>query len=433
MSDYPDLNQYGYQIDTQLGCNREGGRITWRGRSLNSQETVIIKQFCFAIAGSSWSGYKAYEQEIKILQQLNHQGIPKYLDGIETKNGFCLIQEYISAVSINKYPRLTTEKVYQVSLELLEILIYLQAQNPPILHRDIKPENILLDEKLNTFLIDFGFASLGSQDVSGSSVFKGTPGFIAPEQIVKPILASDIYSLGITIVCLLSNKSIAEIRDLASADNPYQLNIKPLFPELNRNLVNWLEKMIDAKVSKRFSNASVARESLLSIDLQDSSDSTALLNSNFKINKLNNLASTTVILTTFAVSGLSSTAIWSISFVDRNIDSSVVDLAIAIVAGVVVGITELGAIEIAKIDAQAKLQGGILGIGVPIFLVAISGLIWGREEAVDIAATISLAQLFILSYFWWQMPVLKPRSFKLKFSVLLSAIALGITLGLQLS
>ena len=195
MNGFSDLNQYGYQINTQLGCNREGGRITWKGENLVTKETVVIKQFCFAIANSSWSGYKAYEQEIKILQQLNHPGIPKYLDGIETDNGFCLIQEYIPACCLNSYRLLTTIEVKQVVLELLDILIYLQQQQPPVLHRDIKPENILLDDQLKVYLIDFGFASLGSEEVSGSSVFKGTPGFIAPEQIIKPILALSLIHI----------------------------------------------------------------------------------------------------------------------------------------------------------------------------------------------------------------------------------------------
>ncbi|MGL6339688.1 MAG: hypothetical protein ACRC80_11180 [Waterburya sp.] len=65
MNDYPNLNPYGYKIDAELGRNREGGRITWKGIKLDNQQTVVIKQFCFAQVGTTWSGYKAYEQEIK--------------------------------------------------------------------------------------------------------------------------------------------------------------------------------------------------------------------------------------------------------------------------------------------------------------------------------------------------------------------------------
>ena len=426
MSDFPNLGKYGYQINMQLGCNREGGRITWKGKNLVTQKTVVIKQFCFAIANSSWSGYQAYEKEIKILQRLNHTGIPKYLDCIETENGFCLIQEYISAFNLNNFRSLTIVEVKKIALELLEILIYLQQQNPPIIHRDIKPENILLDDELNVYLIDFGFASLGSKEVSGSSVFKGTPGFIAPEQIVKPTLASDLYGLGVTIICLLSNKNITEIRDLASVDNPYHLNLKPLLPELNRDFRRWLEKMTDVRSSKRFSDALAAKDALLSVKLTNSSSEILLINKP----QINNSARIKVIVGTFAIFALSSTAVWSISFAERYVESTTINIAIAILAGIVVGITQTGAIAITKLDSQSQLQGAILGIGVPIFLVAASAFIWGTAEAVDITVAIVIAQTTILSYFWWQLPVLKTR-FRLRLGFLVTAIVTGISLSLK--
>ena len=427
MSDFPDLERYGYQISRQLGCNREGGRITWKGINLFTQERVVIKQFCFAIANSSWSGYKAYEKEIKILQQLNHPGIPKYLDGIETENGFCLIQEYISASNLGNYQLTKVAEVKQIALKLLKILIYLQQQSPPILHRDIKPENILLDEELNVYLIDFGFASLGSEEVSGSSVFKGTPGFIAPEQIVKPTLASDLYSLGVTIVCLLSNKNITEIRELAFTDNPYQLNLKSLLPQLDRDFLRWLEKMTDVRLSKRLSNALDAQNALLSVELTDDSVDKIVI-----IDELqnDNLARTKVAVGIFTIFALSSIAVWSINFIDRHTQLAAINILIAALGGTVAGITELSAIALTKIDEGSRLQGAILGVSVPIFLVAVSGFIWGTGEAVDVTVAIIIAQNLVLAYFWCQLPVLAAK-YKFKFGFLFAAIFTGISLGLM--
>ena len=91
MKKYPDLTLFGYRIDCELGQNRKGGCITWKGIGLNDQKIVVIKQFCFALTNSSWSGYEAYEQEIRILKNLEHPNIPSYLDSVETEDGFCLI------------------------------------------------------------------------------------------------------------------------------------------------------------------------------------------------------------------------------------------------------------------------------------------------------------------------------------------------------
>ncbi|MEH2301468.1 MAG: hypothetical protein V7K88_21380 [Nostoc sp.] len=50
-----------------------------------------------------------------------------------------------------------------------------------------------------SILIDFGFARIGSQEVAGSSVFKGTPGFIPPEQMFEPTKATDLYAVGVAV------------------------------------------------------------------------------------------------------------------------------------------------------------------------------------------------------------------------------------------
>jgi serine/threonine protein kinase len=202
MSNFPDFNSHGYQVNRELGRNREGGRITWLATNLKIGDEVVIKQFCFAQAGSSWSGLNAYQREIEVLQGLNHPGIPSYLDTFETQDGFCIVQEYKNAPTLAVKRSFEPEEIKEIAVKILEILVYLQNRIPPVIHRDIKPENILVDGKLNVYLIDFGFARIGSEEVSGSSVFKGTPGFIAPEQLFKPTEASDLYSL-VTVIPIL--------------------------------------------------------------------------------------------------------------------------------------------------------------------------------------------------------------------------------------
>jgi hypothetical protein len=437
MTGYPDLTSYGYHIEAELGRNRQGGRITWKAKDIKTQKSVVIKQFCFAQANSSWSGYKTYDQELKVLQKLKHPNIPQYLNSIETDDGFCLVQEYIGANPCSVFRPLTVAEVKQIAAKLLDILIYLQQQAPPVLHRDLSTDNILLDDHLNVYLIDFGFSSLGSKEVSASSIFQGTPGFIAPEQIIQPTMASDIYGLGVSLICLLAHQDISEVRTFTMADNPYQLNLKQLLPELDRQerqLLNWLKKMTNAKVSQRFSDAQAAKNALLKVDVSDLSIATA--SQSEAENAALSLASSYIkpqIIAGVAIAAVTAIATWGIRFAASRVALTVPMILIALVATIAIGITQLGAATIVNSDPQAKLkfQGIVLGVITPVLLVGLSGLIWGIEQAVTISAAIAPGEILLLVYVGGQLP--SKIGNLAQGGIWLSAIAIGIGLGLNLN
>ena len=266
MTNLPDFSDQGYEIIRELGRNLEGGRITWLVKEISANREVVLKQFCFATVGSSWSGFELYERELSLLQGLNHPGIPHYLASLPTKDGFCLVQEYKNASPLALTRSFSPEEIKTVAIGILEILVYLQNRLPPVLHRDIKPENILVDEQLNVYLIDFGLAGFGSREISSSSVFKGTPGFIPPEQVRQPTEASDLYSLGATLICLLTGRKSTEIYELATEDNPYRFEFKHL-PQLNGPFVSWLEKMVEPSLKDRFVNAQAALQKLKDLEV----------------------------------------------------------------------------------------------------------------------------------------------------------------------
>lgn len=266
MSNYADFSPHGYQIISELGRNREGGRITWLASNVNTGKQVVLKQFCFAQAGSSWSAYDTYQREIEVLRGLNHPGIPSYLGSFATPDGFCMIQKYINAPSLGVQRNFSPEEIKEIAVKALEILVYLQNRTPSVIHRDIKPENILVNEQLEVYLIDFGFARIGSQEVFGSSVFKGTPGFLPPEQMRQPTEASDLYGLGATLICLLTGVKSGEIQNLTTDDDPYLINFRHLLSQLNIGFIQWLEKMVQPRQSNRFANAKTALKALKTLD-----------------------------------------------------------------------------------------------------------------------------------------------------------------------
>lgn len=401
MSVCPNLTNCKYKIEKELGRSREGeGIITWKGVDLTTNKSVVIKQFCFAQANSSWLGYQTYQKEIEVLQRLNYPYIPRYLDSIEIENGFCSIQEYIDANNCSDQDSLSATQVKQIAVRVLDILIYLQQQQPPIIHCNLKPENILLDESLNTYLIDFRFAGSENQ-MASSKLLKEASGFIAPEQIIQPTLASDIYSLGKILVYLLTTKNLAEINVLTLADDPYQLQLEQLLPDLEPEFLNWLKKMTNSKVSQRFPDALSARNALAQIDWSVSTSDSRSTEINPQAMELNK---SKVIVGTLAIFSLTVVAVLIVNFTSNQIKPSVINLAIAMVATLAVGITQLGAASLAVWERQAKLLAIALGTVTPAVLVSTGGLIWGLKEAVIISTAIAISEIVVISYYWWQIP-----------------------------
>ncbi|MDJ0845156.1 pentapeptide repeat-containing protein [Crocosphaera sp.] len=264
MARYPDFSQYNYHVERVLGKNSTGGRVTYLASHLGTHKTVVVKQYQFAKIGN-WNGYRAHQSEIKVLRSLNLATIPRYLDSFETPNGFCLVQEYKQAPSLGEVKDLTPQEIKQVALHILEILIYLQQQNPSVTHGDIKPDNILIDRDkgLKIYLIDFGFARMGSSDLGLSSTIRGTVGFMPPEEMFNRQLstASDLYSVGATLVCLLTGTSGPNIHQLIDAHS-YQLHYQHLLLHLHPRFRRWLRKMTAPKASDRFPNALTAYQAL---------------------------------------------------------------------------------------------------------------------------------------------------------------------------
>lgn len=259
------LNQR-YEVVATLHQHHGNNRSTYLAKDLQLDEEVIIKEFKF-LKTVNWTNFKDYEREINILKSLNHPYISHYLDFFETEKSVCLVQKYISGDSLAISRTFTAEDVKKIALNLLDILIYLQDQTPPIIHRDIKPENILVDDNLNTYLIDFGLCSFGNQERGKSSVAAGTFGFMAPEQIYNKTLtkATDLYGLGVTLICLLTGTQSTNIHHLIDDDNI--LSFHEQLPPINSVFIHWLEKSTKINHKERYFSAKAAYNALKIIEI----------------------------------------------------------------------------------------------------------------------------------------------------------------------
>ena len=114
--------------------------------------------------------------------------------------------EMIHGKSLDRIPTVTPIQAIEWLLQTSSILDYLHGRNPPLIHRDIKPENLILRYSTGKItLIDFG-AVKEATTPPGTKIV--TPGYGAPEQQRgTPCVQSDFYSLGTTLIYLLTKRS----------------------------------------------------------------------------------------------------------------------------------------------------------------------------------------------------------------------------------
>ena len=269
MIELPNFSNAGYKLIKILGQNHHGGRVTYLAEDLKSQRKVAIKQFQFTKSSLSWTIKDSLTREAKILEKLNHPRIPYYINSFDNDLGFCLVQEYKDALSLAEIRTFSPQQVKAIAISVLEILVYLQQQVPPIIHRDIKPANILVDDDCNAYLIDFGFSRIGGEDVSGSSVVKGTPGFMPPEQLWGRLTtASDLYSLGMTLICLLSGIKGIDLYNYINGDR--KIEIDALILGVSDRFKQWLSQTVQPNPNSRFDSALIALETLSAIEITSS-------------------------------------------------------------------------------------------------------------------------------------------------------------------
>ncbi|WP_146131766.1 serine/threonine protein kinase [Merismopedia glauca] len=237
-----------YQIQATLAENKYTNRYTYLCQN-ETNTPVIVKEFKFG-ENKSWEPYLLVEQEIRILQSLSHSKIPQFIDRFETDCSVCFVQQYIAGQPIINLR--DEQLVIKMLLEVLDILIYLQSKN--IIHGDIKPENILIYQD-EFYLVDFGLTKLLKADKS-STVIGGTTDYMPPEvRLGRGLnLTSDLYSLGMTALRLLSPKSTLLNYDLS-----------PNFYGISNKLRPWLEKTLQPDPAKRYRDAVFAKEALENI------------------------------------------------------------------------------------------------------------------------------------------------------------------------
>jgi serine/threonine protein kinase len=226
-----------------------------------SKPYCVIKQFYPQAQGTSTiqKAVELFNQEAMRLDELGeHPQIPNLLAYFTQDDRQYLIQEFIEgqnlAQELGNIGAFNEAQIRQILNELLLILQFCHAKQ--VIHRDIKPENIIW--RRNNFatnntlvLVDFGASKVATNTAlnrTGTSI--GSPEYVAPEQIRgKALFASDIFSLGVTCLHLLTAKSPFDLHDTNTDTwiwRQYLSSQNPVSAELEK-VLNHMTESIPAK------------------------------------------------------------------------------------------------------------------------------------------------------------------------------------------
>jgi eukaryotic-like serine/threonine-protein kinase len=274
-----------YRLDALLG---DGGMGTvYRAYDLNLERQVAVK-----LMHSHFARQEEFRarlvQEARTAAALDHPSIVRVYDFGDSELGLFIAMEHVDGGSLRDHLRrlqrlqkfLPLAQCLQIAIQIAEALDY--AHRRKIIHRDVKPGNIILKrlsrpdemgaQPFRALLTDFGLVKLqegNSLTQSGATV--GTPTYMSPEQCEGRELdgRSDIYSLGVVLYELVTNKLPFTFQTLTEAIAAHQRNVQPapageLRPEVPPIIDALLSKTLSKSPGQRYETGAELADALRS-------------------------------------------------------------------------------------------------------------------------------------------------------------------------
>jgi len=224
-----------------------------------SKPFCVIKQFLPQAQGTKNQEKAAllFAQEAERLDSLGrHPQIPELFAYYTQDNRQYLVQEFIDGQNLKQELELSgafdERQIRELLKSLLSVLEFIHSQQ--VIHRDIKPENIIRRRRDNQLLlVDFGAAKYATKTaLSADGTVIGSAGYAAPEQALgKATFASDIYSLGVTCIHLLTQVEPFDLFDVSEGEWVWREYLKFTVSD---EVAKLLDKMIMGPTKKRFQN-----------------------------------------------------------------------------------------------------------------------------------------------------------------------------------
>uniref|UniRef100_A0A0E0FF93 non-specific serine/threonine protein kinase n=1 Tax=Oryza nivara TaxID=4536 RepID=A0A0E0FF93_ORYNI len=180
-------------------------------------ERVAVKRL-----DRSGQGMREFLAEVQTIGSIHHINLVRLIGFCAEKSQRLLVYEHMPKGSLDRWiyhqqgvaivpsvPPLDWQTRHKIITQVAKGLSYLHEEcTKRIAHLDVKPQNILLDDKFNAKLSDFGLCKLIDRDKSQVITrMRGTPGYLAPEWLTSQITEkADVYSFGIVVMEIISGR-----------------------------------------------------------------------------------------------------------------------------------------------------------------------------------------------------------------------------------
>ena len=223
-----------------------------------TEREVAIKVFLFerdADPHTERMKHKAFVAEASLAGKLNHPHIVEIYDAVVEPDHSYLVMEYVSGGTLESHSTMSSllplHKVVEIIFKCIRALEY--AFQHGIIHRDIKPGNILMSERGETKVSDFGASFQQRHGHTTTQIAGvGSPAYMSPEQIrMEPLTQqTDIYSLGVTMYRLLTGRLPYEAATQAALAYAI-MNSQPAAPStLRPDLPPLLDQIVRRAIAK---------------------------------------------------------------------------------------------------------------------------------------------------------------------------------------
>jgi serine/threonine-protein kinase len=241
-----------YRILAQLGRGATG--IVYRALDETLDREVAIKVLNPDLANAEI--VKRFRTEAALLARLNHADIAIIYELVQRETDLLMVMELVRGESLEQL----CERLGAVSLEHAaslagKILAALgHAHEAGIVHRDVKPANVMVSDRGDVKIMDFGIARMrGTEHMTVDGCTIGTPAYMPPEQVLGEEVdgRSDLYAVGVILYRLLTGRLPFE------ADTPFGMLQKQVAEQptalrvLRPDLPEWCDTVMARALAKR--------------------------------------------------------------------------------------------------------------------------------------------------------------------------------------